>query len=93
MFEHLCKNISIKLTDFKNIPFKCEGFNKPWDTSTHLATYFMYLDDFKANLKAWYVHTTEEEKIQVAIARMWVLVYFLHDNMVQWKNQHMDDQN
>ncbi len=93
MFQNLCQSTNIQLTAVKKIAFKCQGYDKPWDTSTHPGTYFKYLDNFKAKRNAQNIHTSEDKKIQVEIARMGELNLFSHDNMVQWEKQHTEDQN
>ncbi len=70
---------------------KGQGYDKPWDTSTYLMTYFTYLDEFQENLEVGHISTLDNKKVLIAVSRMWESEFFTHDNMQQWKDQDMGD--
>ena len=44
MIIHICNKVYLKLTALKEDNFKRIGYQKPWDVTQNIATYYKYLD-------------------------------------------------
>ena len=84
MIVHLREKVCLKLTEPKKDDFKRIGYQKPWDFTQNILTYFKYIDDFQDRLDTRVIPTTKSEKIMVATARMYQSVYVTQAKLIDW---------
>ena len=87
MIEHLRTKTCIKMTTLEKDIFKTEGYKRPWDTTQSIVVYFKSLDDLSAKLANRDIPTSDEEKANAAVARMWESGFFTETKLTDWERK------
>ena len=84
---HLRDKVCLKLTAPEKYNLKRIRYQKRWDATQNILTYFKYLDNFQDRLDTRVIPTTKSEKIMAATARMYQSGYFIQANLIDWENK------
>ena len=87
MILHLRDKTAIKMTTSQKFEYKAEGYEKQWDPTKSITTYFTGLDKFCTSLTDRGISTSMDEMTMAARARMWESEMFTKDQMVAWDNK------